>query len=686
MHIKRILLCASLFILLFSNTSFAQSQATQMTAPILVADTNIKDTKIVNQVGNVLQVSFTLTNGTGPQSGVLYGVRLVSRDKGVATTVDEKIYDEVLSLPEASSIKKSVVYTAPETLSGTYAVYVIATNKADFPFGVSFAGNATFTRIAKGLSLSPNACTLSSDKKTYPLSQAPTISPQGALEITCTVTNLGKDSIGALPTFETRAQSAYGAVITTPSAAEMPIVIKGGETKKVTLTVPKIEEPQLYSTTLSFSAGSLSSNEVRFGYRVSGSAAMILNASLDKDYYLKNEKAVVTVLWSKAADTVSASIRITSGKATCGSLTLTEPTRGRILVEIPVTRSCYDPAVSVTLTDASGKVLDAKTFEVATTTVQKPFTSNKSLIVLALVALLIIALGIFLQKKGIIGNKAVTTTFILALCFFIPTAKAHAGVYWAGQNSELYTYVAINQSVYAPADPIVLDGFVKNTSVDALTISFGAVTVGNSSVNLFATTTLVIPGNNAIEYALPGRTLTAPSAPGSYATTFSVGVDETDEIPGNTPVVGYVFMIGPHAHGSTYIRKVAYVSATNSPIHPAFTVRVKNYGSLVPYLHTSASVPPSSEDQIFSFPAGTIGDPLVQYASCSSNCGIPVSGFNYGVVSSVSLAGIVPLVPNGYHVCKYDDAPGPGMYFSPATYGNINATCQQNYPDAIPVW
>lgn len=675
-----------MFVLFFSNSLFAQNAAPQQ-PPILVADVNIKDAKIVNQVGNVLQISFALSNGTGPQSGILYGVRLVARDRALGITADEKIYDEVLTLPEGTFLKKNIVYSAPESLSGTYAAYVIATNKAGFPFGVSFVGNVTLAKDTKGLSINPTSCVLTSDKKTYPLSQAPTLSGMSSLDITCTVTNLGRESIGALPVFQTKLQSPYGEVVSTPGAAPAPIVLKGGEVKKITIAVPKAQEAQLYSVLLKLSAGDLSSNEIVFGYRVAGAAATILNASLDKDYYTRNEKAVLTLLWSKAADAVSADVRIASGRITCGALTLPEPSRGRVLIEIPINKTCFDPAVSVTLKDGAGAVLDSKTFMMPTTSVKKPFTSNKSMLLLVGIALLIIILGVFLQKKGIIGKKTTTATFVLVLALLIPSAKAHAGTYWAGQNSELFAYVSINQSVYAPSDPISLDGYVQNNDTTSRTISFGAVTVGpGNSANLFDTPTLVLPGNNAIVYASIGRTLTAPSTPGQYATTFSVGVDESEEFPGNNSIIGYVFMIGPHAHGSTYLRKVAYVSATNSPIHPAFTVRVKNYGSLDPYVHTSASTPPSEEDQIFSFPAGTAGDPLIQYASCSSNCGIPTSGFNYGVVSSTSLSSILPFVPNGYHVCKYEDAPGLGMYFSPATYGNINATCQQNYPDAIAVW
>jgi hypothetical protein len=170
---------------------------------------------------------------------------------------------------------------------------------------------------------------------------------------------------------------------------------------------------------------------------------------------------------------------------------------------------------------------------------------------------------------------------------------------------------------------------------------------------------------------------------GSYGVTFITAVEDDDSIPpgGN---IGNVFSIGPHMHGASGSQAVAYVG---QPIHPQFTVRVKNYGATGEnYVNTTNPTPPDIEDSIYIVPQGYASTPIPQIVTCSSNCGIPISGYNYSAVSSVSVANVGKYIPVPYHVCSYPDAPALGYYFSPAqnTLGAISPTdtCQYRYPDA----
>lgn len=150
-------------------------------------------------------------------------------------------------------------------------------------------------------------------------------------------------------------------------------------------------------------------------------------------------------------------------------------------------------------------------------------------------------------------------------------------------------------------------------------------------------------------------------------------------------IIGHVFVTGPHNHGGISGRKVVYVGQS---IHPAFTVRVKNFGRLADtYMNTSNPAPPDSDDGIYYIPAGTSSSPTIQYStSCSgSGCTVGTGGANYGVAYQTSLSSVDTYIPSTYHVCKYPDAPGVGQYFSPARFssGSVqNDTCQTNYPDA----
>lgn len=99
-NIKQILITCLAFTLFFSISTniFAQNKV------VLVADVNVQNVKVIKQENNVFDISFTLTNGEGVQNGVKYSVRLMSlKNDKPAFIVDEKVYDEVLTLNEKST-------------------------------------------------------------------------------------------------------------------------------------------------------------------------------------------------------------------------------------------------------------------------------------------------------------------------------------------------------------------------------------------------------------------------------------------------------------------------------------------------------------------------------------------------------------------------------------------------------
>ncbi len=173
----------------------------------------------------------------------------------------------------------------------------------------------------------------------------------------------------------------------------------------------------------------------------------------------------------------------------------------------------------------------------------------------------------------------------------------------------------------------------------------------------------------------------SPSLAGSYAVNFTTEVEDNVIPPGG--YIGSVFATGPHVHGATYAKKVVYVpSVVGGNIHPEFTVRVKKFGQAVPYENTTNPVPPDSLDEIYVIPQSYWSTPMPQIVQCTSNCGIPLEGANYSVVSSVSANNVSKTIPVPYHVCKYDNAPGVGRYFSPAYNESLMDTCQSRFPDA----
>lgn len=188
---------------------------------------------------------------------------------------------------------------------------------------------------------------------------------------------------------------------------------------------------------------------------------------------------------------------------------------------------------------------------------------------------------------------------------------------------------------------------------------------------------------DTINFAAPA---TPAPAGQQYTMHFVLGVDDTDPTTGGS--IGSVFATGPHVHGSTYVKKVVYIGQA---IHPQLTVRVKRYGTTTPYTNTTNPNPPANEDEIYVIPAGTASTTIPQIVSCTSNCGIPLSGANYSTAVSVTGANVDVVIPqqiNGQtlHVCKYPDAPGDGMYFSPVFWTgsslDLTSTCADRYPDS----
>ena len=113
------LFLGALFIAILSISPAMAQTTTVDSDPITqkaIATVNIQDTKIISQDKNVVHIYFKLTNREGVQTGLKYGVSLVSEIKGKQVVVDEKVYDESFSLLANDSVVKNIEYVAPKVL------------------------------------------------------------------------------------------------------------------------------------------------------------------------------------------------------------------------------------------------------------------------------------------------------------------------------------------------------------------------------------------------------------------------------------------------------------------------------------------------------------------------------------------------------------------------------------------
>lgn len=696
-NIKILFLSFLFSALVYPGITLAQEAVT----PVLVANVNISSAKIVEQSGSNFSISFTLSNGKGIQNNVKYGVRLVKNDNGLKI-VDEKIYDETLTLGSNAQISKNILYSAPNALSGTYTLFVTSSNTSGLPFGSKSLGEVKITSSNKTLEIIGNTCLVTAGAiKAQPISKLGAIYIGDTVTTTCTIVNHTKNTLLVQPLFEVREGTSYG---TLSKNIELQYnekkSLKPLERKQISIILPKVTSTGVYVTSFKLEAGGSYSNTISVPFRTNEVSTSILNVSPDADYYSRKSEANISALWS-GAGVSSADVKIsTTWGFVCGEASLQNISENQASFVVPIRRACSNPVIALTLKDSTGTILDEAVTEIKTVSrsTNSLFSGIKGTIIL--ISLIIIAgVGIYLRRRKS-GNTNPPVAPVIAIIVFlslVPFSKAHATLYTIplGSNGNIYANVTLSHEAsspnqlpgqYTPGENIVIDVEINSGSTVTNTISLSAITVGTASVNFFTSPQTLLAAPSAPLLGIR-QTLVAPSCGStlcSYDVEFTMSVSSSSP----PPVIGTVFSIGPHMHGSTYYRKVVYVGQAQ---HPELTVRVKNYGQLVdPYINTTNPTPPSNLDQIYIIPATTSSAPTIQYASCASNCGIPTSGFNYSVVSSVTGAGVTvgTYIPSGYHVCKYPDAPGPGMYFSSAYWGGsfVDDTCQNRYPDAEVVW
>jgi len=92
MHYIRTSLLVALLLALGSLSSpvFAQGEPD---GSIRIADVSVHDSRFA-QVGNEVEISFTIKNGVGTQSGVKVAVELRENAEAGGQTIDRRVYDE----------------------------------------------------------------------------------------------------------------------------------------------------------------------------------------------------------------------------------------------------------------------------------------------------------------------------------------------------------------------------------------------------------------------------------------------------------------------------------------------------------------------------------------------------------------------------------------------------------------
>lgn len=428
-----------LFTLSFSSSVFAATTNLaipskpnkQQVAP--VANVNIQNVDLISQKGNTFDISFDISNGKISQSGVKYGVKLVSKTKTGQVLVDEKVYDETLALPENSVMSKTITYVAPSNLSGPYSIVLFSSNTSGFPFAIAFVKDITLTASTKGFEIIGSSCYLSVDGDTnkthYGLLQVIDIAPNEMLRLTCNTVNHTNESLSLTPIYETRYTSVYGDIASTTGGDVMPIKFAPSKNENFSLVLPKGVTSQVYNINVTLKNGSMVSNTVILKYLIRGVHATISNVTLDKDYYQAGDTATFSVIWSSSASSdklirgiggtttpnLTFSATLTNDKGNkCAEITNEQLVRGtsgpQAQVSAKIMSTCFNPKVTAVIKDDAGNTLDQKDFDTITTSTVPPAqTTPNSNFLIAIVALLavVIIVGIIIKMRN--NNSRITS-------------------------------------------------------------------------------------------------------------------------------------------------------------------------------------------------------------------------------------------------------------------------------------
>ncbi|MEK7601819.1 MAG: hypothetical protein AAB480_04780 [Patescibacteria group bacterium] len=541
----------------------------QSTKPVVVATVNIYDAKITAQEGNTFSISFDLSNREGAQPDVRYAVELVSAQQAV---VAEQVYPDVVNLESNSHVVKSIRYTAPAYLSGTYQMRLVSKNTSGLSLARASLGSVTLAGQSSYAEIIPSTCFLTvageaGDKK-YTLEQGVDIATSETLNLTCTIKNHSRSALTLTPSFETFYRNVFGPQVETPMPPVNAISVGAGAGTTFTVVLPKAPVPQAYDARLSFTnTSAVPVNSVIAHYVLRGTSATIQNLTLDRTSYAAGDTALISLFWTGSASNffnartapaalsgVQAAVSIAGSAGSCGSdVTVTlDQQRSTQAIPFPVTGACDSPNVSIRLADSAGNVLASSAFDFRNTASSEKGNGGGTLIY-AIIAVVVLAL-LYVVWRMFAGKTADTaTTLVLAgLCivsFGLPSA-AYADTFtqdvylvssggWAGNFTFTYD-VNLNKATYAPGETMTAAGNVTMGNCgNSLTGSFTA-TINAQHKDVYRSILRVLGQNNYhVEATISSNTFTAPMSPGTYIAQFFPEL----HVPNAGPGAGSYFLI-----------------------------------------------------------------------------------------------------------------------------------------------
>jgi len=461
---KYVLALASLCLFVATPALAATTTAPTTTTPVAqtVSTVGFKEVRITKQKDRTFDISFSLVNGTQPEPQVKYAIVLTPGTSGGAPA-DVKVYDEVVRLSAGDLESKTISYTPPAAVKGgAYMLLLEARTTNGYMLTTTLVGSVTLTddpRASVAIDVLNCRITVGTDTVRYSLGQGVDILPSEVINANCVVKNTSDKSVTATPMFTTYHRSRFGAQVGT--SALSAFTLGAGESKKISLPIPKADKPQAYDAVLTFTdeAGTLS-NAAVFHYVLAGTSATIQQTSLDKTYYESGEYATLKLYWTASADSFRysrleqgtpllnpvADIQLkSSGGRACADPQKVPLTENRLTVDIPVTKDCTNPevVVSIVSSDTTGKevILDSQTVSFASSGGVAGAAATVTVSLLIMIAL--IGYLVYRKKQQQIVPTALIVLFVAgmlsAASFSMPVRHATAFEAWRPLDNNVTT-------------------------------------------------------------------------------------------------------------------------------------------------------------------------------------------------------------------------------------------------------
>ena len=257
---------------------------------------------LVGAKDNQITGQFNVTNGENFYVPDLnYSVRLFKgTDFNTMSLVDTYVGQDVISLPPKNRIIQSFIYNYPKNIeSGMYTVRVQVVTAKGAGLGwkdqvISLTGNNNFLDIQNS-----SAMVLVGNQQAGPVDGI-TVSPTDNVVASLKVTNSG-EAITVIPNIRIFKRQYNMDLL--KQYQDVPIIFAKGETKTITLTMPKFNIPESYLAEVKFLNNNNQVSGIQyFRWVVEGQSAKILNIATDKDSYAVLDNMKITVTYVGPAD------------------------------------------------------------------------------------------------------------------------------------------------------------------------------------------------------------------------------------------------------------------------------------------------------------------------------------------------------------------------------------------------